>query len=258
MKSFKIHHRPRPHRHRLRRRTQHPDRCRKSRRLETALGRKNLRRLAQCRFRKVSRPGLDHGERHPERRRQVRRGIPRRRRHHHPQALLGFRARTGFQDHAGSEQRHQVFRPDRHFAAIDRKTGKPTTLGSSIGLEFQILDDAGHPDAKAGKDGNRTVGSLYDLIPAPKDKQVAPPGEWNQARILSKGNHVTFWLNGREDHLPSSVVPRNSAPVSPRANTRTSPHSASGRTAPSCFRTTATTCPSETSKSANFEKKKSQ
>lgn len=68
--------------------------------------------------------------------------------------------------------------------------------GSSIGPEFQILDDQRHPDAKLGKDGNRTIGSLYDLIAAPGDKKVAPVGEWNQARILSKGNEVTFWLNG--------------------------------------------------------------
>ena len=70
--------------------------------------------------------------------------------------------------------------------------------GSSIGPEFQILDDARHPDAKLGKDGNRTVGSLYDMIPAPKDKNVNPVGEWNNARILSRGKHVTFWLNGEK------------------------------------------------------------
>lgn len=68
--------------------------------------------------------------------------------------------------------------------------------GSSIGPEFQILDDEKHPDAKLGRNGNRTIGSLYDLIPAPKDKKVKPVGEWNNARILSKGNRVTYWLNG--------------------------------------------------------------
>lgn len=67
--------------------------------------------------------------------------------------------------------------------------------GSSIGPEFQILDDERHPDAKLGKNGNRTIGSLYDLIPAPKDKKVMPVGEWNHARILSRGNHVCYWLN---------------------------------------------------------------
>lgn len=68
--------------------------------------------------------------------------------------------------------------------------------GSSIGPEFQILDDARHPDAKLGRDGNRTVGSLYDMIPAPADKKMMPVGEWNQARIVSKGRHVEFYLNG--------------------------------------------------------------
>jgi hypothetical protein len=74
--------------------------------------------------------------------------------------------------------------------------------GSSIGLEFQILDDARHPDAKMGKDGNRTVGSLYDLITATnlsepdRAKRVNPPGQWNRARIVSDGRRVEHWLNG--------------------------------------------------------------
>ena len=42
--------------------------------------------------------------------------------------------------------------------------------GSAIGCEFQILDDERHPDAKLGVKGNRTLASLYDLIPAPADK----------------------------------------------------------------------------------------
>ncbi len=67
---------------------------------------------------------------------------------------------------------------------------------AALGPEFQILDDKRHPDANNGKDGNRQVGSLYDLIPAPKDKKVVPIGGWNQAHIVSKGNKVTFRLNG--------------------------------------------------------------
>lgn len=70
--------------------------------------------------------------------------------------------------------------------------------GSSIGPEFQILDDQRHPDAKLGKNGNRTIGSLYDLITAAPDKKVNPVGGWNQAHILSRGNHVTYWLNGQK------------------------------------------------------------
>ena len=68
--------------------------------------------------------------------------------------------------------------------------------GSAIGPEFQVLDDELHEDAKQGRDGNRTIGSLYDMITAPATKKVNPPGEWNNARILSEGMHVTFYLNG--------------------------------------------------------------
>lgn len=68
--------------------------------------------------------------------------------------------------------------------------------GSSIGVEFQILDDVLHPDAKLGREGNRTIGSVYDMITAPATKRVNPVGEWNNARILSEGKNVTYWLNG--------------------------------------------------------------
>jgi hypothetical protein len=68
--------------------------------------------------------------------------------------------------------------------------------GSSIGLEFQLLDDERHPDAKAGRNGNRTLGSLYDLIPAPAGKKLNPIGEWNEARVVSRGRRVEHWLNG--------------------------------------------------------------
>ena len=69
--------------------------------------------------------------------------------------------------------------------------------GSAIGLEYQILDDKNHPDAKLGVNGNRTVASLYDLIPAKKDKKFYPDN-WNHTRIVSKGNHVEHWLNGEK------------------------------------------------------------
>lgn len=75
-------------------------------------------------------------------------------------------------------------------------TGEKVTTGSAIGLEFQILDDERHPDAKLGRDGNRTVGSLYDLIPAGNTKRTNPVAAWNTARILVIGNHVEHWLNG--------------------------------------------------------------
>jgi hypothetical protein len=70
--------------------------------------------------------------------------------------------------------------------------------GSSIGLEYQLLDDKLHPDAKRGNhEGSRTLASLYDLIKA-ENKHSNPVGHWNHARIISKDNHVEHWLNGRK------------------------------------------------------------
>ena len=76
-------------------------------------------------------------------------------------------------------------------------TGLNKGAGSSIGLEFQILDDERHPDAKLGNhEGSRTVASLYDLIQADTSKYAKPIGEWNTAHIISNNNHVEHWLNG--------------------------------------------------------------
>ncbi len=68
--------------------------------------------------------------------------------------------------------------------------------GSSIGCEFQILDDKLHPDAKLGVKGNRMLGSLYDLIPAPSDKFFRK-SDFNTARIVVKENKVTHYLNDK-------------------------------------------------------------
>jgi hypothetical protein len=70
--------------------------------------------------------------------------------------------------------------------------------GSAIGLEYQLLDDKVHPDAKMGRDGNRTLASLYDLITAQKQERfVNPPGQWNRGRIVvHPDNKVEHYLNG--------------------------------------------------------------
>lgn len=67
--------------------------------------------------------------------------------------------------------------------------------GSAIGCEFQILDDERHPDAKLGVKGNRKLGSLYDLIPAP-EKKLFDINNFNTATVIVRGNHVEHWLNG--------------------------------------------------------------
>jgi hypothetical protein len=88
----------------------------------------------------------------------------------------------------------------KYFVDTDLNKGP----GSSIGCEFQILDDDKHPDAKMGVNGNRTLGSLYDLITA--DAKFFVPNEstskrvngngWNRAKIISKDGYVAHYLNG--------------------------------------------------------------
>jgi Domain of Unknown Function (DUF1080). len=70
--------------------------------------------------------------------------------------------------------------------------------GSAIGLEYQLLDDKVHPDARLGRDGDRTLASLYDLIPAQKQERfVRPIGQWSTGRIIVyPNNHVEHYLNG--------------------------------------------------------------
>lgn len=60
--------------------------------------------------------------------------------------------------------------------------------------EFQVLDNANHPDAKMGKDGNRQSASLYDMIPANPQNQN-PYGEWNKAKIMVYQGTVVHYQN---------------------------------------------------------------
>lgn len=64
---------------------------------------------------------------------------------------------------------------------------------SAIGHEYQLIDDAAHPDAKLGP--KRQTAALYDALSASKAK-VRPAGEINRTRIVVRGNHVEHWLNG--------------------------------------------------------------
>jgi hypothetical protein len=69
--------------------------------------------------------------------------------------------------------------------------------------EMQVLDNERHPDAEAGKDGNRKAGSLYDLIPA-VPQNAKPAGEWNTAEIKVYKGSVWHMQNGEtvlEYHL---------------------------------------------------------
>jgi hypothetical protein len=90
--------------------------------------------------------------------------------------------------------------------SLDFKLEKGTNSGvkcfliknTSLGCEYQLIDDANHPDAKLGREGNRSLAALYDIMPPTGDKKVKPLGEWNNMRIVSRGKHVEHWLNGKK------------------------------------------------------------
>jgi len=65
----------------------------------------------------------------------------------------------------------------------------PPNPKHGLGLEYQIWDD------NQERDANKTMACLYDLIVA-ENKILRPVGEFNQARIISKDNHIEHWLNG--------------------------------------------------------------
>jgi hypothetical protein len=77
-------------------------------------------------------------------------------------------------------------------------TEKENDSGSAIGLEYQVLDDEKHPDAKLGVVGNRMLASLYDLIPSLPEKRARKPiGEWNRGIIIVyPDNRIEHFLNG--------------------------------------------------------------
>jgi len=60
------------------------------------------------------------------------------------------------------------------------------------GPEMQVLDNAGHPDAKII---SHRAGDLYDLIVSSQET-VKPVGEWNQAEIKINQGKLDFYLNG--------------------------------------------------------------
>lgn len=62
------------------------------------------------------------------------------------------------------------------------------------GPEYQLLDDALHPD---GKSRLTAAGSDYGLYPAPAGV-VKPANEWNSSLLVVKGNHVQHWMNGQK------------------------------------------------------------
>jgi len=63
----------------------------------------------------------------------------------------------------------------------------------ALGHEYQLVDDASHPDALRGPKWQ--TASFYDVLPA-QEKKLNPVGEWNKSRIVVRGSQVQHWLNG--------------------------------------------------------------
>lgn len=61
------------------------------------------------------------------------------------------------------------------------------------GFEMQVLDNAGHRDAK---DPSHRAGAYYDMI-EPDHDTSKPVGHWNEVHIITRGPEVEFRLNGK-------------------------------------------------------------
>ena len=77
---------------------------------------------------------------------------------------------------------------------FENRTGERPQSGQDyvIGFEYQMTD-AANSDARSG--GTHSAGALYDVA-APSTAAARPTGEWNQSRLVVRGNHVEHWLNG--------------------------------------------------------------
>jgi hypothetical protein len=67
---------------------------------------------------------------------------------------------------------------------------------SAPGHEYQMVDDVRHPDGKIGP--LRQTAAFYYVLPAAADKPYREAGEWNQSKIVVRGNIVEHWLNGKK------------------------------------------------------------
>ena len=67
---------------------------------------------------------------------------------------------------------------------------------SAPGHEYQMIDDLENLDARTSP--LRLTAAFYDVLPAAADKPLKPVGEWNESKIVVRGNQVEHWLNGRQ------------------------------------------------------------
>lgn len=76
----------------------------------------------------------------------------------------------------------------------DRWTNAKGLQARARGAEYQLVDDTA---GEGVADPTRVTGSLYSVY-APEIRASRPPGEWNQSRIVVRGDTVEHWLNGKQ------------------------------------------------------------
>ena len=124
----------------------------------------------------------------------------------HPGLPAGWTVHDGVLSKSGPVEDLQSTRPYKDFELeLEWKIGKEGNSGIFYrathqydeiywtGPEYQLLDDQDAPD---GKNRMTAAGSVYAMYPAPAGV-VHPYGHWNKARIIVRGDHVSYWLNGR-------------------------------------------------------------
>ncbi|MCL4403108.1 MAG: DUF1080 domain-containing protein [Acidobacteria bacterium] len=94
----------------------------------------------------------------------------------------------GFEGQLGREMAHPV---------SDRARLSPGATGFeyTVAFEMQLIDDQRHPDAR--RDASHKTGALYSFL-APNSYPAHPAGEWNQSRLIVKGDHFEHWINGEK------------------------------------------------------------
>ena len=124
----------------------------------------------------------------------------------HPGLPAGWTIHDGVLAKSGPVEDLESTRPYKDFELkLEWKIGKEGNSGIFYrathqyeeiywtGPEYQLLDDQNAPD---GKNRMTAAGSVYAMYPAPAGV-VHPYGQWNKTRIVVRGDHVSYWLNGR-------------------------------------------------------------
>ncbi|MGH8295968.1 MAG: 3-keto-disaccharide hydrolase, partial [Steroidobacteraceae bacterium] len=125
----------------------------------------------------------------------------------HPGLPAGWTVRDGVLSKDGHVEDLESIRPYKDFdLELQWKVGKASNSGIFYratheyeeiywtGPEYQLVDDAHTQD---GKSRITASGSVYAMYPSPAGV-VHPYGHWNTARIVVRGHHVEYWMNGRK------------------------------------------------------------